>query len=193
MVNRYQPDYCGFIIDFPKSHRSQTPDQVRALVKDLNRDLVTPVGVFVNEPVEIVAELLCDGTIAIAQLHGSEDEEYIRKLKGLTDKPIIKAFQVKNEETLALAAESSADLVLLDQGQGSGETFDWSILTQDVAKKAMERDWILAGGLSASNIAMAIEKFHPYAVDLSSAVETDQFKDEEKVKEIIALVRAAKA
>lgn len=200
MVNELKPDYCGFIIDFPKSHRSKTPDEVRKLVSLLQKEEVVPVGVFVNEDVEIVASLINDGTISIAQLHGNEDENYISQLRKLIDNKsdnvysidnkdsdvkIIKAFQIKSEADFEIAKISKADMILLDQGQGSGETFDWSLIKQE----EINRKWILAGGLNEKNIALAIDKFSPYAVDLSSAVETENKKDYHKVKNMIELVR----
>ena len=195
MINKYRPDYCGFIINFPKSHRSLSPEQVRSLAAGVDREYIKTVGVFVDEPIENVAALLNDGTLDMAQLHGSESEGYIEILKKQTDKKIIKAFAVKDCRTLEAAAKSSADYILLDQGQGSGQSFDWSILGSESAKEISgpdgfpERDWFLAGGLNCGNIAEAIRRFHPFAVDLSSAVETDKFKDERKVCDIISLVR----
>ena len=94
-VNEAKPDYCGFIIEFPSSFRSVTADEVRELVKELDPE-IRPVGVFVNAPMELVRTLLDDGTLALAQLHGQEDESYIRELKTYTDKLIIKAFYHKN-------------------------------------------------------------------------------------------------
>ena len=93
-VNEAKPDYCGFIIEFPSSFRSVTADEVRELVKELDPE-IRPVGVFVNAPMELVRTLLDDGTLALAQLHGQEDESYIRELKTYTDKLIIKAFSIK--------------------------------------------------------------------------------------------------
>ncbi|MCD8346366.1 MAG: phosphoribosylanthranilate isomerase [Lachnospiraceae bacterium] len=99
-VNETKPDYCGFIINVPKSIRNTTPDQVRALRKNLSPEII-PVGVFRNEPVENVAEILRDGTIQVAQLHGSEDEEYIRKLRTYGTFFIIKAFRVPIPEEIS--------------------------------------------------------------------------------------------
>ena len=98
-VNESGPDYCGFIIEFPKSFRSVTAEKVRELVKELSPE-IQPVGVFVNASMELVTGLLNDGTLAAAQLHGQEDETYIRELKQLSDKPIIKAFSVKTAEDI---------------------------------------------------------------------------------------------
>lgn len=196
MINLYKPDYCGFIINFPKSHRSIEPETVRTLCAGLDRENVKAVGVFVNSPPEEVAELLLDGTIDIAQLHGSEGEEYIREIKRLTGKPVIKAFKVEDINSLKKAAGSCADHVLLDQGAGgTGQTFDWSILSSKEAKDIFAENadlssrWFLAGGISKDNIEEAVRRFEPFAVDLSSAVETEKVKDAQKVKEIIEIIR----
>ena len=93
-VNEANPDYCGFIVEFPKSFRSVTADEVRELVKNLSPE-IQPVGVFVNASMELVRSLLDDGTLAMAQLHGQEKESYIAELKAHTDKPVIKAFSIK--------------------------------------------------------------------------------------------------
>ena len=182
-VNEARPDYCGFIIEFPKSFRSVTADKVRELVKDLSPE-IKGVGVFVNAPVEFVSGLLNDGTLALAQLHGQEDEAYIRELKKLTDKPIIKAFSVKTSEDIEKALQSPADYILLDQGSGgTGMTFDWSLIPK------IERPFFLAGGIGSENLEQAIREIRPYAVDLSSSVETDKWKDSEKIRNVVDIVR----
>ena len=116
-VNEAKPDYCGFIIEFPKSSRNVTGDQVRVLTADLHPDII-PVGVFVNASPERVEELLLDGTIQIAQLHGQEDEAYIRRIQKNTGHQVIKAFSVKTVKDIELALQSPADYILLDQGGG---------------------------------------------------------------------------
>ena len=182
-VNEARPDYCGFIIEFPKSFRSVTADKVRELVKDLSPE-IKGVGVFVNAPVEFVSGLLNDGTLALAQLHGQEDEAYIRELKKLTDKPIIKAFSVKTSEDIEKALQSPADYILLDQGSGgTGMIFDWSLIPK------IERPFFLAGGIGSENLEQAIREIRPYAVDLSSSVETDKWKDPEKIRNVVDIVR----
>ena len=182
-VNEARPDYCGFIIEFPKSFRSVTADKIRELVKDLSPE-IKGVGVFVNAPVEFVSGLMNDGTLALAQLHGQEDEAYIRELKKLTDKPIIKAFSVKTSEDIEKALQSPADYILLDQGSGgTGMTFDWSLIPK------IERPFFLAGGIGAENLEQAIREIRPYAVDLSSSVETDKWKDSEKIRNVVDIVR----
>ena len=94
-VNQAKPDFAGFIVEFPKSRRNVTVEQLKALREELD-DSILPVGVFVNAPVELPAQLLNEGTIALAQLHGQEDENYIRQLKTMTDQLLIKAFFHKN-------------------------------------------------------------------------------------------------
>lgn len=182
-VNETKPDYGGFIIEFPKSFRSVTAEQVRSLVKNLAPE-IQPVGVFVNAPMEMVKELLNDGTLALAQLHGREDESYIRKLKASTDKSIIKAFSIKTTEDIEMALRSPADYILLDQGGGgTGKTFDWSLIPE------IQRPFFLAGGIGAANLEQAIREIHPYAVDLSSSVETEKWKDPVKIRQVVDIVR----
>ena len=185
-VNEAKPDYCGFIIEFPKSIRSVTADEVRELVKNLSPE-IQPVGVFVNASMELVRSLLDDGTLAMAQLHGQEDENYIRQLKTMTDQLLIKAFSIKTEADIKKAIRSEADYILLDQGVGgTGETFDWSLVP------AIKRPWFLAGGLGCENLESAIHLLHPWAVDLSSSVETDGHKDPDKILEAVYAVRNIK-
>lgn len=181
-VNAYRPDYAGFIIDFPKSHRNCTPEQVRVLRQRLSR-AIPAVGVTVGRPMEQVAALLESGTIDIAQLHGQEDDAYIRALKARTGKPVWKAFRVRTADDLAAARASSADLVLLDNGYGTGEPFDWT-LVRDIG-----RPFLLAGGLRADNLRDAA-KMQPYAMDISSGAETDKVKDPEKIRALIEIVRS---
>ena len=182
-VNESGPDYCGFIIEFPKSFRSVTAEKVRELVKELSPE-IQPVGVFVNASMELVTGLLNDGTLAAAQLHGQEDETYIRELKQLSDKPIIKAFSVKTAEDIEKAVQSPADYILLDQGSGgTGKTFDWSLIPE------IERPFFLAGGIGALNMKQAIYEIRPCAVDLSSSVETEKWKDPKKIRQVVDIVR----
>ena len=185
-VNEARPDYCGFIVEYPKSRRSIDRTTLRELVRGL-REKIIPVGVFVNAPKELVAELLEEGTIQIAQLHGQENEDYIRQLKIMTDQLLIKAFSIKTEEDVKRAIRSEADYILLDQGAGgTGETFDWSLVP------SIKRPWFLAGGLGCDNLETAIKMLHPWAVDLSSSVETDGHKDPDKILEAVYAVRNIK-
>lgn len=183
-VNEARPDFCGFIIEVKKSSRCISREKVKELKKELHPDII-PVGVFVDAPVELVAELLKDGMIEMAQLHGKEDERYIERLREITEKPLIKAFSIKTKEDMEEALQSSADYILLDQGSGgTGKTFDWSLVPK------IERPFFLAGGLGKENLKQAIETLNPWAVDLSSSLETAGKKDREKILRAVELVRS---
>ncbi len=180
-VNELKPDYIGFVF-WKNSRRAISPETAKALKKQLDTEIKT-VGVFVDEQPETVAGLLNSGVIDIAQLHGSESEDTISALRSMTDAPIIKAFKIKTAYDIEAAKNSSADLVLLDSGYGTGKPFDWSLFS------ALERPFFLAGGISEKNLSEAITRFAPYAVDLSSAIETDGIKDREKMERILRILR----
>lgn len=180
-VNELQPDYIGFVFA-PKSKRYVSPDQARELKRLLSSG-IQAVGVFVNEGPEVVADLLNSGVIDLAQLHGSEDAAYIASLKKLTAKPIIQAFTIRTPEDIDLANRSPVDYVLLDSGAGSGTVFNWDLI------QYMTRPYFLAGGLDQYNVAEAIRALHPYAVDVSSGIETDGRKDQSKMAAFVAAVR----
>lgn len=181
-ANELLPAYIGFVFA-PKSRRYVHPDRAEELRRMLNPGII-PVGVFVNETPETVAALLDRGIIDIAQLHGKEDEAYIRRLRQLTKKPLIQAFRIDTPADVAAAQASTADYVLLDSGTGgTGTCFDWSLL-QDI-----QRPYFLAGGLTPENVGGAVATLHPYAVDVSSGIETDGAKDKEKMTQFVRAVR----
>lgn len=183
-ANRLKPDYIGFVFA-KKSRRYIDSAQARALRAGLDKG-ISPVGVFVNESPEAIADLVHSGTIDVVQLHGSEDEAFLRKLLGLASCPIIKAFSVKTPQDVRIACESSADLILLDSGGGgTGTVFDWDLL------EPIRRPWFLAGGLSPENAAGAIRRLAPYGVDVSSGIETDGVKDIQKMNDFVRAVRGA--
>lgn len=185
-VNEFKPDFIGFV--FAKSKRQVTAEQAKVLRSKLSGDII-PVGVFVNEPVSNVAELINEGIIDIAQLHGDEDEAYVAELKGkLTKGQIIKAVRVKSREDIEKSRNIAADYILFDTYRadaygGTGATFNWQLL------KGYDRPFFLAGGINAENVSEAIKLTTPFAVDVSSAVETDGYKDREKIKGFIDSVR----
>lgn len=184
-VNTLLPDYIGFV--FAKaSKRYISPDNA-AVLKNRLVDKIKSVGVFVNEPAESIINIAKAGTIDIIQLHGNEDSDYIEKLRNQTDLPIIKAYKITSKEDAENAEKSSADYILLDNGNGgTGECFDWSLC------KNIKRDFFLAGGLDPDNVKQAIDKCMPYAVDVSSGVETDGTKDFDKIMRFIKSVRDLK-
>ena len=193
MANRYKPDYIGFV--FADSPRKVSYDQAKEL-SELLSDEIVPVGVFVNEHMKLIVDLFKDGIIEMAQLHGDEDEKYIRNLKDKSIEetgkqiPVINAIEIKDgadyDDELLKWRDSASDYFILDSGKGSGKTFDWSLL--DKESEFFENSIFLAGGLNSENLALAIEEFNPFAVDLSSSVETEGFKDEEKIKKIIEIM-----
>ena len=182
MVNRYKPDYIGFV--FADSKRKVSHDLAKELRNNLDSDII-PVGVFVDSQQDEILKLFDDGIIEIAQLHGSESEQYILDLKKKTngELKIINAIEMTQEIDLLKYNDSSSDYLLLDSGKGSGKTFDWSLIRKDIKK-----EFFLAGGLNSENVAPAINEFNPYAIDLSSSLETDGFKDENKIKEIMEVI-----
>jgi phosphoribosylanthranilate isomerase len=186
MVNALRPDLAGFICA-PGFWRHIDRTKASQLRKHLDPQ-IPAVGVFVNQPVSEILEYLRAGTIQMVQLHGQEDEAYIGTLRaaaaseGLTVF-VIQAFQVHSPEDLKRAGESSADLILLDGGSGSGQTFDWTLVDQ------ICRPWLRAGGLDADNLSQALQQLHPGGVDISSGVETDRKKDPGKIAACIAIVR----
>lgn len=186
-VNEARPDFIGFV--FAKSRRQVSPEWAEAMLPRL-RSEITPVGVFVNESVANVAKLLNDSIIEIAQLHGEENEKYIQELKSLTNKLIIKAVRVLAREDIEAAQHTFADFLLLDNGAGgTGESFDWSLVSKVKKQKQQQKPFFLAGGLKAGNLEQAIAATNPYAVDLSSGVETDGMKDRGKILEIVRRMR----
>lgn len=180
-ANRLMPEYIGFVFA-PKSRRYVSVEKARLLKQALS-PAIKAVGVFVNETPQQIAALIDEGVIDIVQLHGNEDEAYIEKLRTFTDAPIIRAFCIETAADVEKAAQSTADAILLDSGAGSGKVFNWKLLTE------IKRPYFLAGGLSANNITKALQHLTPYAVDVSSGIETDGDKDQEKMAAFIAAVR----
>lgn len=179
-VNSLLPDYCGFILS-DGFRRSIGRDEFSELSELLDKR-VKCVGVFVNEPIETIASEYA-ARLDLIQLHGSEDNEYIRTLSDMTGKPVIKAFRITSEADIHAADRSAADYVLLDSGTGTGRTFDHSLI------KDIDRPFFLAGGLTPDNIGEALSRFSPFAVDASSSLETDGRKDRIKMTEFVNAVR----
>lgn len=169
-VNQAQPDYVGFV--FAKSKRQVDEQQATALRAHLDRR-IPAVGVFVNAPFEQIAQLVNDDVIQIVQLHGQEDQTYIDQISTL-NVPIIKAMAYT-----AIGDYQNIDYALIDQvTPGSGKRFDWHVL------KDINRPYFLAGGINLENIDEAL-KTNAYALDVSSGVETNGYKDFKKIDEIV--------
>lgn len=178
-ANEIKPDFVGYVFA-EKSKRHVTLEQAKVLTNLLDKNII-PVGVFVNSPITEVLETVKSGAVSVVQLHGDEDGEYISKLHA-ENIIVIKAFIVKSNHDIELANSSTADYVLLDAGMGDGKTFDHDLL------KGVKREYFLAGGLSPENIENVLS-LKPYAVDVSSGIETDGFKDFNKMKQFAGIVR----
>ena len=180
-INETKPDYVGFV--FAESHRKITARQASHLRGKLKADII-PVGVFVDETIENILPLVREGVIEIIQLHGMENEDYIRELKQHTGKPIIKALSVQRKGDVQKWSATMADFLLLDNAKGgTGLSFNWSLIEDT------EKQFFLAGGLNAENITNAISCVTPFAVDVSSGVESNGSKNPEKIIEFVRRVR----
>jgi len=184
-VNTSLPDYIGFV--FAGSKRRIDEGKAKVLKDCLNPSIKT-VGVFVNEDIKNIIKLCNIDVIDLIQLHGDENEDYIRKLKDCVPNKIIKAIRVRDQEDIKKAMEFSCDYLLLDTYQigeygGTGKAFDWSVIPE------ISKPYFLAGGINSSNIEQAIKQCNPYCIDVSSGVETNGYKDPEKIKEIIAKIK----
>ena len=181
-VNEAMPDFAGLIF-YPKSHRFVSDEAAKRLRQRIDRKIQT-VGVFVDDDPEHIGALCKQGIIDIIQLHGNESEDYIKKLRNdIVGAVIWKAFKIRDKSDVDKAMASTADSVVLDNGYGTGESFDWS------QAEGFRRKFILAGGLRPENIKEAISRLRPWAVDLSSGVETEKIKDLTKIKAAVAAAR----
>lgn len=196
-----KPDYMGLV--FASSKRQVTVDQAKTLVEELhkqytkrynngaeqsNDDEIKTVGVFVNETLDNLVSIATEANLDVVQLHGDEDEAFIQSLKGRTNVEIWKAVQIRSSTDAEAWIDSSADMLLFDayhkdERGGTGEVFDWSCLDE------FERLFMLAGGIDSTNVARAIRTVRPYGIDISSGIETDGVKDDEKIKAFTNIVR----
>jgi phosphoribosylanthranilate isomerase len=174
VVNATLPDYAGFILNVPHSRRSVTPEIAARLIERLDERIIA-VGVCVDMQPELVAQAARISGVAVIQLHGNEDETYIHRLRAITECNIWKAFQIHTPHDVTDALNCSADLIVLDSGQGTGHPFDWNLIG------TFNRPYILAGGLTPETIPAALIAQHPFAIDVSSGVETGGQKDATKV------------
>lgn len=196
-VNEAMPDFCGFVVNVPKSRRNITVKEAERLRERIRPEIIS-VGVLVDSPPEEAAYLLESHIAGAVQLHGHEDERYIHRLKelmvqrgiplGTREKPvIIQAFSVTSPESIRQAEKSGADLILLDNGKGgTGQTFNWDLFK---SQGKPGRPFMAAGGLNPENLWAAMKALQPWGVDMSSGVETDGKKDRDKILAAAAAVR----
>ena len=189
-----KPDYMGLV--FAPSKRQVTVEQAKTLVEELhkqnavryNSETIKTVGVFVNETVENLLKIAEEVKLDVIQLHGDEDESFIQILKEQSNVEVWKAVQVRSAADTEKWIDSSADMLLFDayhkdERGGTGEVFDWSSLDE------FERPFMLAGGIDSTNVARAIRTVRPYGIDISSGIETEGVKDNEKMKAFTNTVR----
>lgn len=186
IVNKYMPDYVGFV--FANSKRKVTVSHAECLSLRLQGN-IKKVGVFVNEDYETVKSIADTVKLDILQFHGCEDNDYINSFKAYE---VWKAFSLSSEEDIELIKKCSADAFLIDSKDGNkvggtGKVFDWNILKN--IKGYIGKPIIAAGGLNEKNVARCIKELNPFGVDVSSGVETEGFKDEGKIKNFIMKVR----
>ena len=197
-----KPDYMGLV--FAPSKRQVTVDQAKILVEELHRgyakkygsdtehdknDTIKTVGVFVNETVDNLVTIANEANLDAVQLHGDEDEAFIQSLKERTNVEVWKAVQIRSAADVEKWIDSSADMLLFDayhkdERGGTGEVFDWSSLD------AFERPFMLAGGIDSTNVARAIRTVRPYGIDISSGIETNGVKDDEKITAFTKIVKS---
>lgn len=189
-VNKSKPDFAGFV--FAKSKRQVTAAQAAKLKAQLAPE-IKAVGVFVNAEPEFIAKLAAAGTIDIAQLHGDEDAAYCERLRKLVSVPIIKVVRVKDASSLQGLEKFACDYFLFDTYAadaygGTGKRFDMQL----VDKLKITKPYFIAGGLDADNVSGVLQKTNAFAVDVSGGVETEGYKDPQKIAAFIASVRGEK-
>ena len=190
-----KPDYMGLV--FAPSKRQVTIDKAKILVEELHKQcinhydtkVVKTVGVFVNETVDNLVTIANEANLDAVQLHGDEDEAFIQSLKERTNVEVWKAIQIRSAADVEAWIDSSADMLLFDayhkdERGGTGEVFDWSSLD------AFERPFMLAGGIDSTNVARAIRTVRPYGIDISSGIETNGVKDDEKITAFTKIVKS---
>lgn len=212
-----KPHYMGLV--FAPSKRQVTVEQAKTLVDELHKqyakiygtpavpmnsktekdsnglgkentisEAIKTVGVFVNETLDNLVAIANKVNLDAVQLHGDEDEAFIRSLKERINVEVWKAVQIRSASDAETWIDSSADMLLFDayhkdERGGTGEVFDWSCLDE------FERPFMLAGGIDRTNVARAIRTVRPYGIDISSGIETDGMKDNDKIKAFINVVK----
>jgi phosphoribosylanthranilate isomerase len=195
-INEARPDYTGFV--FAESKRKVTPAQAAKLRRRLAEGIAA-VGVFVDTTIEDIAGLYRDGIISLVQLHGTEDDAYIERLKetcrGITVIKVIKSMELVSLAEANKSVAPGANYYLIDSGAGSGKTFDWNLLRPGTPcaswLQSSGKNWFLAGGITVENIEKAMA-LNPFAIDVSGGTETNGIKDRNKIVQLTAMVRKGK-
>lgn len=185
-VNEIKPDYIGFVF-WEKSKRRVTKEQAAALKEKLD-PTIKAVGVFVDEDNEVILKLLAENIIDIAQLHGMESEDDVRYIKEESAKPVIRMVKLSEHTDYDALNEMEADYLLFDSGRGCGKVFDWNLLKQ--VQEKCRKPFFLAGGIGPENAKEAVMQVKPYAIDLSSGLETNGVKDLAKMRALMEQLNA---
>jgi len=181
VANKLHPDWVGFVC-VPSSRRYRSLETFRKMKERLDTSIPS-VAVVVDASDDELEAIRLSGIADILQFHGTESPERILEWNARFDGPIWKAFSMQSVESVDSANESPADLVLLDTGKGgTGQTFDWSLLAD------ITRPYLLAGGINSENVGLAVDRWHPYGLDVSSGIETDGVKDPNKMKQILRAI-----
>lgn len=181
-ANKLDPEFVGFVFA-AGSRRYISKNDACFLRSNLKKNIAT-VGVFKDNELEEIAEIVKSNAISVVQLHGNESDDFIIDVKKICGCKVIKAFGIASSKDIDVANKSIADYVLLDApGGGTGNIFDHKFLAE------MKRQYFLAGGLGSDNVAELIGNYKPYAVDVSSKIETDGVKDLAKMKAFVNAVR----
>ncbi len=183
IVNELKPDYVSFA--FYKNKRQVTYEKARKLKQILDKD-IRVIGVFVDENTNVVASAANDDLLDVIEFHGNEGPGEIERIKAFTSKPIIQGFRIRSRADVEVALDSHADSILMYSDSECGVPMDWKLLTN------VTRPYFLAGGLNADNIEKAIKICHPFAVSVTTGVETDGIKDREKMAAFIKMARRTK-
>lgn len=180
-VNGMNIDYAGFI--FVENSKRRISIEQAFLMKNALSPAIESVGVFQNEDIKKIINIAKKGIINIIQLHGSEENTYIKSLKESTGLKVIKAFKIEDSIQNTIADYILFDSISNNTFGGTGKTFDWKLIPQT------DKKVFLAGGLNANNIEKAINTVHPYCVDINSGVEINGKKNHQKIIEIVQRIR----
>ena len=183
IMNELMPDYVGFVL-CPKSRKFIAPEHAGRLRSKLKPG-IKAVGVFQNARLEQVALSVETAGFDMVQLRGDETGEYIAALREYIHCPIIRAFKISCAMEAERAMYTTADYVMLDGGEGGGQKFDWSLIGS-----SKRRSYFLKGGLNPDTVEQALALSpQPFALDVSTGVESNKLKDYRKVMKFILAVR----
>ena len=195
LVTNIGADFVGFNF-YPLSPRKISEKLCKEIVQKLP-PFITPVGIFVDEDIEVLKKTAKKCALKLIQLHGSESPEYCRQVFAETAVPVMKVFRIENEGSVEAIRPylDAVNYLLLDayvpgEPGGTGEVFNWDLA---VKIKDLNKPFFLAGGLTPENVSEAISKVQPFGVDVASGVERlPRRKDYDKVNKFVRRARGLK-